>query len=260
MDRFGGVQVSESDSIRNLHFDNEIIQSSVSVTEPASPVLEYIRGMSLILRGPGEVENVLILGLGGGSLVNVVHRHFPGAYIDGVERSQAVCDAAHAAMFLPESDTISIEVCDAMEFLKLARWKPVYDLVFLDLFDADGPALEYLDLEFSMLLGGVMRPGGRLAVNLWKSARSLTGSFIENIEMSLGETGIKWVLPSGLNLVYFTVKSPRPDNFFPGWRYESLDREVDGGGNPEPLFSGSRELMRHLVDSFPYQFETLSEA
>ncbi len=217
IDQYGGVQVKESSGIRSLYFDNEVIQSSTSLEDPTKPILEYIQGMGLGFYAPIKISNILILGGGGGSLINLARKMHPECHIDVVERSGAVVKAALEAMQMQKDTKIQIHVSDALSFLTSVGTQPKYDLIFIDLFDSDGPALEYSNLEFSSRIVTLLNPKGIVLANLWKHARRSSKLLTDNISSSLGRHGYRWPLPSGLNLIFIAGRMLDYD-FLSDWK------------------------------------------
>lgn len=80
----------------------------------------------------------LVVGLGGGSLPQVLARHFPVATIDVVEIEPAVVASAHEALGMLEAPNINIVVADVVDYLnKMAKEEPnAYDFIFMDAYDA----------------------------------------------------------------------------------------------------------------------------
>ena len=241
LDQFGLVEVSGHSTRRDLYLGNEIVQSSVDTERPERPVLEYVRGMSLILKYPGRIKRVLVLGIGGGSLISALHHFDPGIEIHGVERSPAVIRAAREVMFMPQAPNIHIHCCDALEFAVNTAGRTGFDIIFLDLFDADGPSIIYQDLGFILNLVSLLGRDGRVVTNLWKNTSSITRAIINNLSAEFSNPGIRWALPSGLNLLNFNF------NFQSGDISGSLREWQDNVMNdPDSLFDGDTRMMEHL--------------
>lgn len=225
IDEFGGVQVKEASGVRSLHLDNEVIQSCMSTKDPSKPMLEYIQAMGLAFYAPSTITNILILGGGGGSLVNLARQLHPDSYIDVVERSGAVVRAASEAMLMCEDSRINVHISDALSFLKSGGSEQIYDLIFIDLFDSDGPALDYYNIEFSAHVTALLKPTGNVVANLWKQARRSSKLLIDNISSSLGLPGLRWPLPSGLNVIFYAGASLDRETL-PDWKSAVLQSKT----------------------------------
>ena len=71
------VQVWEKLDRRELRFGNLIVQSAYSTLQPDCLLLRYTRQMLAAIALVPQLENVLHIGLGGGSVANFLFHHFP---------------------------------------------------------------------------------------------------------------------------------------------------------------------------------------
>lgn len=164
--------VEEADGkLRSLQFGSPARQSTMFTSRPCELALEYTRSMAAGLlfldRSP---TRVLVLGLGGGSLPKYFLHAFPHCQVDVVERRQAVIDVAHAFFALSPSPRLGLTQQDGLEFL-LDAAPQTYDLVCIDLHDAQGmsPAV---DAEgFAAACRRVLRDRGVAVFNLWYGVR-----------------------------------------------------------------------------------------
>ncbi len=80
-------------------------------------------------------SNILILGLGGGSLVKLLTKYFPGAKITGVEIDPIMIDLGKKYLELLKFKNLKIKIIDANEFSK--KTKDKFDLIFVDSYIGD---------------------------------------------------------------------------------------------------------------------------
>ena len=71
------VDVSEMDGVRSLYLGSETVQSAMRVKSPYALELAYSRGMMMFLLFMKHPKNVLIVGLGGGSIPKYIHHFLP---------------------------------------------------------------------------------------------------------------------------------------------------------------------------------------
>lgn len=244
MDSHGLVEVKECGHRRNLYFGNEIVQSSINTLCPWQPVLEYIKCLSLAYYLPIAKDRILILGAGGGSLVNLGHYLFPEAVMDVVDHSPAVFKAAQSAMHFPDSANIHVHVESAFSFLKDSPKNVPYDLIFVDLFDDSGSSLELLELGFFQLASKVLSSSGVLGVNLWNHPKHTNSIINQQIATMYSHVPIRWKLPSGMNQVVFTSPHPFDKIFIQDW----LERTYSQCQEIEDVES----LVEHLESMLPY--------
>lgn len=85
-----------------------------------------------------EIQNVLILGLGGGTVAKLIRKQWPGAKITGVEVDPAMVELGKKYLGLDDVDA-EIVVADARKFLKkpdrsLISIPDRYDVILVDLY------------------------------------------------------------------------------------------------------------------------------
>jgi len=83
---------------------------------------------------PAErIKNILVLGVGGGSMINVINLFYPKAHITGIEIDPVMIAMGKKYLHLSKASSLDIVIEDAREFVK--TWKrSTFDLIFLDLY------------------------------------------------------------------------------------------------------------------------------
>ncbi|GAB4335974.1 MAG: polyamine aminopropyltransferase [Desulfobulbaceae bacterium] len=163
-----GVKVVDEYSRRNLYLDGETLQSSMLLADPARLDLEYGQAMMCGLLLRPAPEKVLLVGLGGGSLVKFLLRHCPDAEIEVAEINREVIEVARRFFHLPEDSRLRILHAPGEEVVagRLAAGRR-YDLILLDAFDESGPARALLEANFLESCRDLLTPDGVFAMNLW---------------------------------------------------------------------------------------------
>lgn len=128
------VVVTESEHFRVLTLDSIFEQSILAVNDPLRLVHEHTRIMLLVMAFASP-ERVLMLGLGGGSVLRTLHHHFQTLDFDVVELRARVIEAATTYFQVPVDSRVSFHQRDAREYLKSVRAETV-DIVFSDLYHA----------------------------------------------------------------------------------------------------------------------------
>lgn len=160
------VEVTETRGIRQLHLGTGAIQSAMRVNRSWDLELAYTRAMMGFLLFRPEPAEVLMIGLGGGSLAKFMRKHRPGTRITAVEISPQVVAAARGHFALPEDDEyLSVILGDGAEFVP--AHPGCADVILLDGFDAGCQVESLATLDFYRACGRALKPGGVLAVNLW---------------------------------------------------------------------------------------------
>jgi spermidine synthase len=147
-------------------------QSCRSRTQPRRLVFEYLRMMMGALYLEPAPSRVLVIGLGGGSLVNALASALPQARIDAVEVDPAVVRVAREYFDFAPGPQVQVREEDGRVFVKRAlRGTERYDLVMLDAYDHEYIPEHLLTREFLEEVKQVMTPAGVLAANTFSSSR-----------------------------------------------------------------------------------------
>jgi spermidine synthase len=114
-------------------------------------------------------RRVLILGLGGGTLVQLLRRRWPDLQIVGVEDDSEVLRLAQSQFGL-DGPTLRIEQVDAAEFVAACREH--FDLVVVDLYRGETAAPFVQSRKFIRRIRSLTAPGGTVVWNLHRDRRS----------------------------------------------------------------------------------------
>ena len=160
----------ETDGLRTLRFERYgARQSVVKPGDPEHLELVYSRVAMASLVLSGEPRNVLIFGLGGGSIPMFLRNRYPDANIDVVDIDPGVVTVATKYFGFRQDAKLKAHVMDAREFAEKVR-KPTYDLVFLDAFGRDSVPVHLTTVEFLRAVHNAMTPNGVAIGNVWGRA------------------------------------------------------------------------------------------
>lgn len=147
-------------------------QTCVNVADKDKLVFSYTK-MSLagLLLTP-RPKNILIAGLGGGTLPLALNDLFPDAQIDVVEVDQAVVNVAKQFFFFAENENMKVFVNDARVFVKRAGiLGKKYDYIILDAFGGDYIPEHLLTQEFLEEVKQIMTEDAVLVANTFSTSR-----------------------------------------------------------------------------------------
>lgn len=162
--------VSEKFGVRSLHIGSDTIQSSMRIARPYDLELSYTRSMMAFLLFKQDLQDVLMIGLGGGSLAKYFHRHLPTARTEVVELNPLVVGIARQCFGVPaDDDRLTITVADGAGHV--ACEGPLADLIVVDGYDAESHVEALSTREFYRNCRDRLQPGGMLVVNLWGGDR-----------------------------------------------------------------------------------------
>jgi spermidine synthase len=147
-------------------------QSCMDLARPERLVFDYTHMMlGSLLLGP-RPRDVLIIGLGGGSLPRALAALVPDATIDAVEIDPAVVRVARQYFRFVPGPNMRVHEEDGRTFVRRAmRGGRSYDLVMLDAYDHEYIPEHLLTREFLREVRALLRPGGVLAANTFSSSR-----------------------------------------------------------------------------------------
>ena len=161
------VEIIENGDLRSLYFSSCLLQSSMSLSRPQQLVLSYTRYMLLCLPTNTAPKDILIIGIGAGSLVHFCHHHFPECQIDAVDSSSRVIGLAHGYFQLPENHKVRVHCQEGCVFLAEVASSRQYDLILVDAFDHSGMSETVYTAPFFRLCKTAMKENGILSCNLW---------------------------------------------------------------------------------------------
>jgi spermidine synthase len=112
------IAVSDERGVRTMHVGGEAIQSAMRIAEPYALALDYTRCMMAFLLVHPEPREVLMIGLGGGSLAKFFYRNLRKASVRVVELDPLVLAAAREHFALPpDGARLRVEIGDGAEAL-----------------------------------------------------------------------------------------------------------------------------------------------
>src|SRR5688500_13929190 len=139
------VAVSDARGVRTLHVGGDAIQSAMRIDDPFALALDYTRCMMAFLLFHPEPREVLMIGLGGGSLAKFFYKRCREAAIRVVELDAQVLAAAREHFALPPDNArVTVEVGDGAEALA----PECCDVLVLDAFHDELHVPELASAEF----------------------------------------------------------------------------------------------------------------
>ncbi|THB78537.1 MAG: methyltransferase domain-containing protein [Desulfobulbaceae bacterium] len=160
------VEIIDQGKTRTLYFGGNVLQSSIDLSAPHRLYLSYTRYMMSGLLFKPAPQNILMVGLGAGSMVHFLHHHYPDSRIDVVEHAELVIELARGYFSLPENSQVTIHCADGYDFIR-AHPNKTYDLVIIDAFDHRGMAANIYNQSYLRQLKKVLVDTGLVSFNLW---------------------------------------------------------------------------------------------
>jgi spermidine synthase len=204
------VTVTENDSgLRTLSFDkNQVRQSVAKVGDPDHLELPYARVMPAALAFVERPRRVLIIGLGGASIPNFLHKHFPKTVIDTVDIDPDVVEVARKFFDFREDATMRAHVGDGRKFVESVR--DPYDIIMLDAYGSDNIPYHLATREFLLAVRRALAPDGVVVGNVWdRYSNSLYDSMVKTYVAAF-EVLYQFDVPDAGNRILVGLPRGRP--------------------------------------------------
>ncbi len=204
-------RVHDEGDVRCLRFNSGVVQSTMRVSAPFDLDLSYTRTiMGFLLFNP-EPRQVLVIGLGGGSLSKYCYRQFPQARVTTLEINPDVIALRNEFLIPPDDERFQIVQTDASEYL--ARDDVQADVILLDGYDAEGLPDCLCSESFYSNCWQALSAQGVLAANLWGGEPN-RGVYINRLRR-IFDGRVWWSKPrESNNLIVFAIKN---EHFYPQW-------------------------------------------
>ncbi|AOE49448.1 spermidine synthase [Kangiella sediminilitoris] len=151
---------------------NDLSQSCIFEDGSKQLVFDYYKlamGATFFLDEP---KDILVIGLGGGVLVNHYKEIYPEANITSVEIDEVVADMARKYFsYTDEGEQYKTHIRDGRVFVKRAQRKDQrYDFILLDAFNSDYIPEHMMTKEYLEEVKSILKPGGIIMANTFSSS------------------------------------------------------------------------------------------
>jgi spermidine synthase len=198
---------------RFLYFNVRLMQSEMSLKAPHDLAIRYTQKMMAFLLFQPRPKRIVLIGLGGGSLIKFCHRRMPGTHLTAVELDPDVIAFRDAFLVPPDDERLQILQADGADYI--ANTEKGIDVLLVDAFDKTGfaPSLanrEFFDNAYAKLSGN-----GMLVINLAGEKESYEGLIGEAMHV-FDDQVIVISVPDDGNHVLYAFKERY---FEPRWRW-----------------------------------------
>ena len=173
-----GPFMLDSSGMRHLYFDLQAVQSSMCLEDPAVLVTAYAQKMMAFLLFNRDPREIVMIGLGGGSLVKFCHRHLRNTRLTVVEIDPDVVALREWFHIPPDDARIRVLLEDGADFVRRDDWTA--DVLLIDAFDCAGVAPSLASCDFYAHAFRGLRPDGLLVMNL-AGERARYGAHLEQL-------------------------------------------------------------------------------
>jgi spermidine synthase len=158
----GRLRIGYDEGRRVLLVDGVVVSVVVNSVEPPS-------GYWAAMLPDGSPRNALLLGLGGGTLAQLLFRRYPGIEIVGVDADRELIDFAREHFGL---DVPGLEVVIGDAFRYVEESSRSFDFIAVDLFAGYDFQRGVLSKPFLRKLKAMAGRGGEVVFNLFKDKRT----------------------------------------------------------------------------------------
>ena len=166
---YRNILVEDNNDLRCLKFNvksNQTQQSCFLKSQPQKLVFNYTKLLMTSLLFNDEPKRILIVGLGGGTMSNILGQLYPQSKIDNIEIDPAVIKVARNYFGFLENDRVTTYTQDGRIFIKRALLKKqTYDWIILDAFNGDYIPEHLMTKEFLQEAKNLLSENGILSSN-----------------------------------------------------------------------------------------------
>lgn len=162
------IRVTEDTSSRTRYLGFDKLrgsQSKMYIDKPYSLAFEYTRMSIVSLCFSENITDILVVGLGGGSIPKFIHRCFPEINIDVVEIDPYIVEVSKEYFGFSETPGMKVYVDDGRLFIK--RASKLYDVIILDAYNEHTIPFHMTTREFLSEVKSKLKPKGLVASNIW---------------------------------------------------------------------------------------------
>jgi spermidine synthase len=167
--------VVDDGETKSLYFDIRTLQSRMRLADPNSLSFGYTRAMMGFLLFQPEPLDILIVGLGGGSLSKYCYHQLPKSNVTTVELSETVIKLRNEFAIPEDNERFHVVHADASKYMR--NQVEIADVILLDGFSPDGLPAELMTQIFYNNCFRALRPGGVVSANLWGTNPCLQACF-----------------------------------------------------------------------------------
>jgi len=211
--RYGRPFVLDHGGLRALHFSLGYVQSVMRIADPCALELGYAQRMMAFLLFNPRPRRMVMIGLGGGSLVNFCHRHLNAANLTVVEIDADVIALRDQFAVPPDDHRLRVIHGDGAAFI--AEHPGRIDVLMVDAFGADGVAEELASFEFYENARRRLSANGILVMNI-AGNKDTYARHVERLLSAFDDAVIAMSVREDGNYILFAFRDAA---FEPRWKF-----------------------------------------
>lgn len=223
-----------------LHFDCSAVQSQMRKADPDRLILGYTRTMMGFLLFQPKPEQIVMIGLGGGSLAKYCLRHVPDAHFTAVEINPDVIALRDKFGIPPDAPNFKVVCADGAVYVR--DRSECVDVLLVDGFDRDGQPGQLCSARFYDHCYAKLRDGGVLVVNM-PSGDTKFGTYAARIRESFDDQVVVVEAEELGNKIAFAYKGKD----FPPLAATMSERVLDlGSTHTVALHTTAKKVLQRL--------------
>ncbi|MCK5831740.1 MAG: spermine synthase [Methylococcales bacterium] len=223
----GVIEVVEKEGVRALHFGSHSRQSSMLIESPNQLHSLYAKSTMGLLLFNDSPKDILMIGLGGGTITKYLLQQFTECKIKVIEHRSSVLKIARSHFGLPNDSRLKVNIGCGGDYVS-QQSKTVeekHDLMIIDAYDHEGMALEVSSESFFDNCRTLLMDDGLLAINLWGSNKNL----FQQVAWNMGRI-FEWKIlflpvPKRGNIIGFAFRENTPKYTMKQLRQKALQLE-----------------------------------
>lgn len=214
-------------------------QTCIDTKNPNRIVFAYVQMTFSGLMANPDPKRALMIGVGGGTISNVLLDVFPELEIDLVEVDQAVVNVAREYFDFVENDRTKMHVVDGRVFTRRAvAQDKQYDLIILDAFTGEYIPEHMMTLEFMQDIAALLTENGVVISNTFEGS-ALYDYESATYQAAFGDL-LNLKMPHTGNRVIVATASPLPSN----------QRLAENAHMLQPKFDKYEIVLRNYIARF----------
>jgi len=197
---------------RYLQFSAHLIQSAMKLCAPNDLDVRYTQKMMSFLLFHPRPRRIVLIGLGGGSLIKFCYHRLPATELTAVELNPDVIALRDAFLLPPDGPRLQVLEADGAEYL--AEVEKGIDALMVDAFDRIGFAPTLANRAFFECAKNKLSGSGVLVVNLAGEKETYAGVIGDAMTVFDGQVIVVPVREDDNHLL-LAFKEP---GFSPNWR------------------------------------------
>jgi spermidine synthase len=140
---------------------NELYVNGIQQSGPYTVRLWKTGLQTVFDRPPKIVKNILIFGVGGGTLFEILFRQFPDAHITAIDIDKQIIELYKTYFLIENHSNLTLLPVDAKKYIvDIIRTKNTYDLIIVDLYIGNDVPEFVTDGSFLTSLKRITATGG----------------------------------------------------------------------------------------------------